>query len=289
MNRRLGSPVIDELRLCYLAEPLLLVELSSVEVGGNTIIEPFKLYRVGGDRFEYAFSVCAEIEDRWVEVAMLKFNRYGSLENQYVYYAVSNHVLYKPTLLQQVLTFPGEEGMRFNNYTAIDIAIDYPKNISSIIKRMMRNDQIKTILNGKKLVDRSKIIQGVTCDYATSLNKFRYLTITLRQAKATKNRERGVTVQSYDKYAEVLTSSGKDYILDYYQHPSRLYRLEVRLHYQELQDYCRRIGVTQSVELLLDPEFLAGAFYYHLASVLRFTKGRRKLAWQEIIDSNGKV
>ena len=289
MNARLGTPVVDELRLCYTAEPLLLEELSRVEIGGSISIAPFILFRVGGDRFEYMFSVChGDIGSR-EEVAMLKYGRYGAAYTQYVFLKVSNHVLYDEDKLRLALSLPEMMGMYFNNYTALDIAMDYNKNLSSIIKKMMRNDRIKTILNGKQLKDRKSIIPGVTFDYSTSLSKLHCPTITLRQAKAVKNKEKGVSVQSYDKRAEILTSSGKDYILNYYGNPKRLYRLEVRLHYQELQDYSRKIGRPQAVEMIFDPAYLEGAFYYHLSSVLRFTVGRRKISWQEIIASSGRV
>ncbi len=153
----------------------------------------------------------------------------------------------------------------------------------------MRNDQIKTIINGKAWKERKKIIPGVTFDYSTSLSRLHCPTITLRQAKAVKNKDKGVTIQCYDKKAEIEISSGKQYILDYYDCPAHLFRLEVRLHYQELQDYCRREGIAQGIECLYDPAFLAGAFYYHLGSVLRFTLGRKKLDWPGIIEHNGKV
>ena len=63
----------------------------------------------------------------------------------------------------------------------------------------------------------------------------------------------------------------------------------VYAHYQELQDYSRKIGKPQDVEMVFDPAYLEGAFYYHLSSVLRFTLGRRKISWPEIIASNGRV
>lgn len=288
MKGKLGVPVIDELRLCYVAEPLLLDELSGVEVGASYTLHPFILFRIGGDRFEYQFTVClGDIGDR-EEVACLKFGRYGAADSQYVFYRVCNHVLYDERL-KMVLSLPEMIGLQFNNFTAIDIAIDYKKNISSIIKRMMRCDQIKTIINGKVWKERKKIIPGVTFDYSTSLSRLHCPTITLRQAKAVRNKEKGVTVQCYDKKAEVELASGKEYIMDYYDNPRYLFRLEVRLHYQELQDYCRREGVVQRVGCIFDPAFLAGVFYYHLGSVLRFTMGRKKLDWRDIIEFNGKV
>ena len=132
-----------------MAEPLLLEELSAAEVGSSVSVSPFVLYRVGGDRFQYQFVVCeGDIGDR-EEVAYLKYGKYGAADSPYVYYRLSNHVLYNEIRLREVLSLPEMLGMVFNNFTAIDIAIDYKKNISSIIKRMMRNDQIKTIINGR--------------------------------------------------------------------------------------------------------------------------------------------
>lgn len=289
MKGKIGTPIIDELRLCYVAEPSLLEELSAVEVGSSITVSQFVMYRVGGDRFQFQFVVCeGDIDDR-VEVAYLKYGRYGAAECPYVFYRPSNQVLYEEAWLKEVLSIPEMIGMQFNNFTAIDVAIDYNKNLSSIIKRMMRCDQIKTIINGKVWKDRKKIIPGVTFDYSTSLSRLHCPTITLRQAKAVRNKEKGVTVQCYDKKAEVELASGKEYIMDYYDNPRFLFRLEVRLHYQELQDYCRKEGVAQCVGCIFDPAFLAGVFYYHLGSVLRFTLGRKKLDWRDIIEHNGRV
>ena len=289
MNARLGKPVVDELRLCYTAEPLLLEELSGVEMGGSISITPFILFRVCGDRYEYMFKVCLGDIGAREEVATLKYGRYGAEHTQYVFFRVNNQVLYDVEKLRMTLLLPEMMGMYFNNFTALDIALDFNKNISSIIKRMIRNRRIKTIYNGKLQKDPNYILAGVNFNFATSLSRLYYPSITLHQAKARKKKEKGITVQSYDKRAEILTSSGKDYILNYYGNPKRLYRLEVRLHYQELQDYSKRMGRPQAVEMIFEPAYLEGAFYYHLSSVLRFTIGRRKISWQEIIACNGRV
>ena len=285
---RIGKPVIDELRICYIADPLLLDDLSHVEVGKFREFAPFTVYRVSGDRFEYTFSICIGDVEAREEVGLFKYGRYGAEDSTFCYLKVVNSVLYDQRRLKQVLSFPTLLGLVFNNFTAIDIAIDHSKNVSSIIKRMMRNPEVDTILNGKKIQDRRKRIPGVTIDYSTSLNRLKCPTITIRQAKAIKNKENGITVQSYDKKAEV-EGSEKEYILDYYNDPRYLFRLEVRLHYQELQDYCKKNNVIQCEEMLFDQETLMDMYYYHLSSVLRFSKGRVKLAWQDIISCSGRV
>lgn len=288
-GKHLGEPVLDELRICYAADPLLLADLSRVEVGDYRTFPPFTLFRIGGDRFEFMFAVCEGEPGDWKEVGQFKFGRYGAGKSHLCYLRVSNQVLYDQEQLRAVLSFPDMLSLVFNNFTAIDIAIDHRKNISSIIKRLMRNEDIKTILNGKQVKDRSKVIPGVTIDYSTSLKRLQCPTITIRQAKAIKNKDKGITVQSYDKKAEVETGSGKQYILDYYDQPRYLFRLEVRLRYQELRDYCRLINTVQGIDMVFDPEFLKGLYYYHLSAVIRFTKGRKMLAWPDLIDRNGRV
>lgn len=288
-SKHIGEPVIDELRICYVADPHLLAELSNIEIGGSQDFAPFTLYRQGGDRFEYMYALCLGYMGDREEVGQFKFGRYGAGESPQCYFRISNHVLYDQAKLRLVLSFPDMLSLVFNNFTAIDIAIDHRKNISSIIKRLMRNEMVKTILNGKQVKDRSKVIPGVTIDYSTSLRRLQCPTITIRQAKAIKNKDKGITVQSYDKKAEVETGSGKQYILDYYDQPRYLFRLEVRLRYQELRDYCRLINTVQGLDMVFDPEFLKGLYYYHLSAVIRFTKGRKMLAWPDLIDRNGRV
>jgi len=43
---------------------------------------------------------------------------------------VSNHILYDEDKLRMTLSLPEMMGMYFNNFTALDIAVDYKKNLS---------------------------------------------------------------------------------------------------------------------------------------------------------------
>ena len=284
-----GTPVIDALRLCYVAEPSLLKELGSLNLNSCRTIDNYLLYRVPGDRFEFFFIVCLDSNGSRTELGTLKYGRYGATGSNFVYYQIRNEVLYDRSLFNRALLLPDLLGLFFNNFTAVDIAMDFQKNVSSIIKRMMRNEKITTIINGKAMKDRKELINGVTFDYSSSLSRLHCPTITLRQAKAARNKTKGVTVQSYDKKAEIEAASGKQYILDQYGHPRFLFRLEVRLSYQDLQDYFKRIGQPQNVEALLDPNLLADMYYSNLSSVLRFTKGRKPLPWKEVLERCGRI
>lgn len=192
-------------------------------------------------------------------------------------------------MLNQALHLPDLLGLYFNNFTAIDIALDHKKNLGAIIKRLMRNEKVTTILNGRAIKDRRQLIKGVTFDYSSSLSRLHCPTITIRQAKAVRNKSKGITVQSYDKKAEIEAESGKNYILNQYGNPQHLFRLEVRLSYQNLQNYFRRLGQPQTLNALFDPNILADMFYTNLSSVLRFTKGRKPLLWPEILACAGRI
>lgn len=286
---KFGTPVIDALRLCYVAEPSLLQELSSLNVKSSRKFGDFTLTRVAADRFEFFFIIFLDADRTRKELGSLKFGRYGAADSLYVYYQVQNGILYDRELLDQALLFPDLLGLYFNNFTAIDIALDHKKNFSAIIKRMMRNEKITTILNGKAIKDRKELIKGISFDYASSLSRLHCPTITIKQAKAARNKSKGITIQSYDKKAEIETQSGKDYILNQYGNPQHLFRLEVRLSYANLKGYFSRLGQSQTIAALFDTDVLADLFFSSLASVLRFSRGRKPLAWQDILECNGRL
>lgn len=279
--------VIDELKLCYIADREQMACLAEVEVGASVELFHYKFYRFLNERFRFFFEV---VEDG-VKVAHLKFGHYTDKEDAplYVYLKVLNRVLYDAVRLQRLLALPDKYGMVFNNFTAIDLALDGGINFPSLIKRMMRDKTVTTIINGKAVKDRKKVLQGVSFEYSSTLGRLNHPTITVKQKKAIANKCNGVTVQAYNKKAEIDDHSDKRYILDYYGHPKRLYRLEIRLHYQELKDYFVMLGKYPSPEDLFDAESLKKMFFYHLSAVMRFTRGRRKIDWETLLKCNGRV
>lgn len=278
--------VIDELKLCYVADREQMACLAEVEVGGWLEQHRYKFYRFLNERFRFFYSV---VEDG-AEVAQLKFGHYTDAEDAplYVYLKVLNPILYDADRLRRLLALPNELGMVFNNFTAVDLALDGGVNFPSLIKRMMRDKTITTIINGKAVKDRKQVLQGVSFEYSSNLDRLNHPTVTVRQKKAIANRCNGISVQAYDKKAEVDNQSDKRYILDYYGNPRRLYRLEIRLHYRELKEYFAMCNEFPSPEDLLDAEGLRKMFFYHLSAVIRFTRGRRKIDWETILKCNGR-
>lgn len=273
--------VIDELKICYSTGKDDLKCLESVEAGNYADVFGYRLYRGVNDRFRFYFEV---LEDR-EPVAQLRFGHYTDTDDSvmYVYFKVLNHILYNEERLRRVLALPSELGLAFNNFTEIDLAYDSPLNTPALIKKMMRDKSVTTIINGKAVRDRKSVLRGVSFEYSSTLNRLNHPTVTIKQAKAVNNKSAGITVQAYDKKAEIDNCSGKQYILDYHGRPKRLYRLEVRLHNQELKDYFAKRHVVPGIDILFDRGLLNELFLYHLGAVIRFTRERRKLDWGELL------
>ena len=280
--------VIDELKICYVTREEVLQPLKATTIGEHVSLCGYQMHRIANDRFEYFFDVSA----RGRKVAQLRFGFYTDKEDgyPYVYLKVLNKTLYNPAEFRKILQMPDALGLEFNNFTAIDLAMDMPLNIPSIIKKMMRSKDTTTIINGKAVKDRKRNLEGVCFEYSTSLDRLNNPTITVKQKKAIHNKNCGITVQAYNKKAEIENlESEKQYILDFYGDPKRLYRLEVRLRYQEIKDYLLIRKTEGAPALLFDQGILEDMFFYHLASVIRFTKGRTKISWNALLKCNGRV
>ena len=277
---------IDELRICYVADEESLRDLMAVEAGKFIDSFGYRFYRIINDRFCYFYDIVLDGE----QVGHIKFGHYTDLNDGvlYVYYKIFNAVLYDHDIFTRMLELPTLLGLVFNNFTAIDLAYDASVNFPSLIRKMMRDEKVTTIINGKAVIDPKCLVQGVTIDYSTTLKRLVHPTITIRQKKAISNKNEGITIQAYDKKAEVLNKSNKQYILDYYGNPKRLYRLEVRLPYRELKDYFAKQGIAPTIDVVLDETLLKDMFLYHLSAVIRFTKSRKKISWSDLLSCNGR-
>ena len=250
--KRLGQTIIDELRLCYIAEPAFLTSLSVLNFGERLELGQYTIVRIIAQHFEYYFNLI----DNGHIVGYVYFGRYGDISN-YLWLKVDNRMLYN------------DDGLR---HLILDI--------QSILPITFNN--IKTIVNGKVLKDRKAIVKGLKYIYDSSLDRVLHPTICLCQAKAEHNKSKGIAIQGYNKMEEI-SSSGKEYILDYYGNPRTLHRLEVRLNSGEITDYYKIIKRCQCTADIFDRDFLTNMYDYHLGSVLRFTQGRTPIPWSDIL------
>lgn len=89
-----GVPIIDELRLCYVAEPSLLKELAGIPIGHSAVFYGYIFVRIGGDRFEYTFVVFVDDTEDRIEIGKIKFGRYGNGSCNQVFFRANNPILY---------------------------------------------------------------------------------------------------------------------------------------------------------------------------------------------------
>ena len=286
----LGKTIKDELTLCYDAEPRLLEDLSSVGIGDWLNFDEFSMYRVVSRHFQYAFDVLygASVDSR-IKLATIRFGHYGEQEQSlYVYYRLENKAHYDPELFDIALRLPDMLGLIFRHTTSMDLCRDFKCNVVQRIRKVAKDDAVTVIVNGKA-IDKSEDVAGSMLVYSLNFNRVKNPTISIKQAKAIKDKSKGLTMCAYDKSNEIMNASGKDYIKEFYGNPKSLHRLEIHLNNQEIKDYCKNVlGVTQDLSMLRDQKFLDGIYEYHLSSLLRFTKCRKRLDWNDILCS-GRV
>ena len=282
-----GNTIIDELKICYIAPQNLLEFLAALQSGDYTTVGDYWLAPTINHHFRFAFDIS---ERNGRKVATCYYGRYGdSADSNLLFFRVENDVLYNQERFNYLMRIPHLLGLEFHNITSLDIACDAKINIAQLMKRMWRRADIATIINGKVIDDRKQILPDLKMCYSCSLERVSGLTVYVKQRRACSDKTKGITVQAYNKLMEIQTCSHKDYILDFYNNPKRLHRLEVHLNNEEIRDYCSSNNVEKFEDKIFEQEFRNKLFYDTLSTVIRFRRGREVLSWEEIIKRNGKV
>lgn len=249
----------------------------------------FQLIRTEGRYYNNVYTIIYMDGDCQIEFGQLKFN-IGKVANPSnlhdngnpkVWISLNNRSLYTDD--QFHLGFIATKlGLEPHNVTTMDICLDTPFNVSKSLRKLIRDKSIITILNGTKVKDRDEDRPEITYTNSGSLNRDKYMTVNVKQRNAMKDKSRGVTLTTYDKQAEIRNSSGKDYILDFYGNPSKLYRTEVHLNNAEIKDYLDGRGLYFNY-YMIDAALLEDMFFYHLNSVVRFKNGKQDILWEQLL------
>lgn len=279
--KKLGTVIIDELRLCYQAEPETLLLLQEVQLGERIDFADFSLCRITSPHIKYSFNV---IDCNNKLVGHLYFGLHvHDDEKNLIWLKLENKVLYENRIKDVIESIKGTFNLIFNNVTAVDLAVDLDFNITYAIRRCMKRSGTTTIINGKAIKDPTDVIKDMFLIYKTTLKRIVDPSIYLMQKKASTNKSKGLHMKSYNKKMEIESQGEKEYILQYYDYPKQLHRLEVHQNRDEIIDFCVKYNIELSEEMLFNNKTLSQMFYYHLSSILRFTEGRRKIGWKEIL------
>lgn len=240
MKRVCKRPIqLDALTICYeVVHSYYYQKLSTLDYGECLDMDEFKLYRIEGRYYDNVYAIRLWNGTRDIEWGFLKFNLARGDEqsnthtngNRKVWVSLSNETLYSQDT--HFLMFIEQKlGLEFHNVTSLDLALDTPFSVSPLVKSYLHNKDVTTILNGKRITDRDEDRPEISYTASGSLNKQdKYKTVNIKQRNAINDKSNGITVQTYDKVAEISNVSDKQYILEHYGNPTRLYRTEVHLN-----------------------------------------------------------
>ena len=293
MKRICKRPIqIDALTICYeVVHPYYYEQLSNLDYGECLDMYEFRLYRTDGRYFDNVYAIRLWNGTRDIEWGYLKFNlaRGDKDSNTHtngkrkVWMSLNNETLYTDDF--HFLTYIEQRlGLEFHNVTSLDLCLDTPFSISPLIKAYLHKKDVTTILNGKRIIDRDEDRAEISYTTSGSLNKQdKYKTVNIKQRNAIKDKTKGVTVQTYDKAAEISNASDKQYILEHYGNPNRLYRTEVHLNAEDVKTYVERRSIEYTPLLLTDEATLEDMFFHFLGSVIRFQCGTSDTSWGHIL------
>lgn len=301
MKRVCKRPIqLDALTICYeVVRPFYYEQLSRLDMGERYDMHDeddstqivFRLYRIEGRYFENVYAIRCDNGQRDIEFGYLKFNLsrvdlQGNTHingNRKVWLSLNNETLYSKDIyflnyIEQRL------GLEFHNVTSLDLCLDTPFSVSPLVKAYIHNKDVTTILNGKRITDRDEDRPEISYIHSGSLNQQdKYKTVNIKQRNAIKDKSNGITVQTYDKVAEISNASDKQYILDHYGNPKRLYRTEVHLNAVDIKNYVERRGIQYTPLILFDEATLEDMFFHFLGSVIRFQSRKIDTSWEHLL------
>ncbi|MCR5779611.1 MAG: hypothetical protein K6G70_03600 [Bacteroidaceae bacterium] len=293
MKRVCNRPIqLDALAVCCeVVHPYYYEQLSNLDYGECLDMNEFRLYRTEGRYFDNVYAIRLDNGTRDIEWGALKFNLARGNEqnnthtngNRKVWFSLNNQTLY--TGDSHFLTYIEQRlGLEFHNVTSLDLALDTPFSVSPLVKAYLHNKGVTTILNGKRITDRDEDRPEITYTNSGSLNKQdKYKTVNIKQRNAIRDKSKGITVLIYDKAAEISNASDKQYILDHYGNPKRLFRTEVHLNAEDIKYYVELSGKQYTPLILFDEAFLEGMFFYYLGSVIRFQSRKIDVSWEHLL------
>ena len=250
----------------------------------------FQLTRTTGRYFYNIYDIKAWNGKRDIIFGQLKFNlANGNDESNVhnngltkVWVSLNNETLYS-TDIYFLDYITDRLGLIAHNITTLDLCLDTSFNVSSSVKQFIRDKSITTILNGRRIIDREADRPEIVYVMSGNLNKYKYLTLSIKQRNAIKDKSKGVTIITYDKKAEILNSSEKVYILDYYQRPRSLYRTEVHLNNEDIKAYLNRENKEFNPLMIFDETILEDMYFHYLNSVIRFQSKTKDVSWSRIL------
>ena len=170
-------------------------------------------------------------------------------------------------------------GLVFNNITHLDLALDSSTNYSRALIKLIRDKDYYPIVNGNKITDRKKLIEDILYIGVGNLERIKEYSLLIQQKK------NDLSLNSYNKKREVENKSKKFYIMDRYENPNQLHRLEIRINSDVLKDFFIRNRIEYNPSMFITDDWLWLLFLTFLNRVIRFqtVKGRKVYGVMDLI------
>jgi len=161
----------------------------------------------------------------------------------------------------------------------LDLAIDAGTNFSKALVKMIRNKDYYPIINGTKITDRKKLIEDILYIGVGNLERIKEYSILIQQKK------NDLSLNAYNKKREIENKSHKGYIMESYDNPNQLHRLEVRINSDAIKDFITREHIEYNPSMFITDEWLWLFYLTFLNRLMRFqaVKGRKGYEVMDLI------
>ena len=167
-------------------------------------------------------------------------------------------------------------GLEFNNITHLDLALDTSNNFSKALVKMIRNKNYYPIINGTKITDRKKLIEDILYIGIGNLERIKEYNILIQQ------KDNDISVCAYNKKREVEHKRNKGYIMEVYNNPNQLHRLEVRIKSDAMKNFFDDEQIQYKASMLYDNNWLWLIYLTYLNRVIRFQEVKSKKSYNVI-------
>jgi hypothetical protein len=277
---------IDKLKLCYtVVNDSIIKELEENKPEWYNL-DYFDLHRIEGKYHNDIYQIWIKDLDKNNEIETVKFgelrfnlkaekeeeqNKTDKPNEKRVWIYIDNKTLYSENRLSYLDYIRESLGLSLRNITEIEIYIDSTKkNIPQLLKRMVRYKDYKAFLNGKEVVDREEYRPELDYNHSGNMNRYTNMTFYASSIKALKTKLEGIRICGYDKITEIKYKSKKDYILDFYKNPAKLFRVEIRVGNEKFKEYLNENRIELLEFLFEDKGFLYLTFEWFFEKVIYF-------------------
>nr|WP_297165511.1 hypothetical protein [uncultured Dysgonomonas sp.] len=241
-------------------------------------------------RFKHSFNVI--YNDK--KIGSVDFKMHGAIFDNLIRFTVFNETFYNNTL-KHIPNVLEDLNLAVSNFNKIDIAIDcYDYDIEKVLRQNLRDKDNSVKLFNSTIQNRNKVIKEIVfCNHGSLNNSFKIRSILI------KNKKRTYELSCYNK-TEEIKQSGKEYINNYHKDHNpkftKLYRIEIRLTYEEIRRYMKKHKRLISFDDVANPQFQYNMFSEYLDRIIVIYKNgasKRKrekihlLPTLEIVPSQG--